>query len=186
MTRNSRSNFYYAFLFMPKARRRAIYNVYAYCRLIDDIVDGAESVANKERALRDWRRDGRSALLATVVSTWGSSPRPVGSQLAIRDDGRLIGSVSGGCIEDDLIYRYSQAYAGKGHEARMPEGPPSTTHSPDATEKETLATTGRTSPPRRCMVKLLATSETISGVGMMVSFRDVRQTWRIEETRSWV
>lgn len=58
------------------------------------------------RALRDWRRDGRSALLATVVSTWGSSPRPVGSQLAIRDDGRLIGSVSGGCIEDDLLFQY--------------------------------------------------------------------------------
>lgn len=57
VTRGSRSNFYYAFLFMPKARRRAIYNVYAYCRLIDDIVDGAESVENKERALRDWRRE---------------------------------------------------------------------------------------------------------------------------------
>ncbi|BEV17845.1 XdhC family protein [Herbaspirillum sp. DW155] len=67
------------------------------------------------RALRDWRREGRSALLATVVSTWGSSPRPVGSQLAIRDDGRLIGSVSGGCIEDDLLFQYlSQRPAGWG------------------------------------------------------------------------
>lgn len=57
VTRNSRSNFYYAFLFMPKARRRAIYNVYAYCRLIDDIVDGPQSVAEKERALLTWRRE---------------------------------------------------------------------------------------------------------------------------------
>lgn len=60
------------------------------------------------RALRDWRQAGRSALLATVVRTWGSSPRPVGSILALRDDGSLIGSVSGGCIEDDLIERYSR------------------------------------------------------------------------------
>ncbi|EOA03087.1 XdhC [Herbaspirillum frisingense GSF30] len=58
------------------------------------------------RALHEWRQAGRRALLATVVSTWGSSPRPVGSQLAIRDDGRLIGSVSGGCIEDDLLFQY--------------------------------------------------------------------------------
>lgn len=57
VTRGSRSNFYYAFLFMPRERRRAIYNVYAYCRLIDDVVDGPESVADKERALRDWRRE---------------------------------------------------------------------------------------------------------------------------------
>jgi phytoene synthase len=57
VTRNSRSNFYYAFLFLPKQRRRAIYNVYAYCRLIDDIVDGPESVAQKERALEEWRRE---------------------------------------------------------------------------------------------------------------------------------
>lgn len=58
------------------------------------------------RALHEWRQLGRGALLATVVSTWGSSPRPAGSQLAIRDDGRLIGSVSGGCIEDDLLFKY--------------------------------------------------------------------------------
>ncbi len=60
------------------------------------------------RALRDWRQGGHNALLATVVRTWGSSPRPVGSILALRDDGSLIGSVSGGCIEDDLIDRYAR------------------------------------------------------------------------------
>ncbi|WP_050470667.1 XdhC family protein [Herbaspirillum chlorophenolicum] len=58
------------------------------------------------RELRDWRLQGRKAMLATVVSTWGSSPRPVGSQLALRDDGRMVGSVSGGCIEDDLLFNY--------------------------------------------------------------------------------
>lgn len=62
------------------------------------------------RTLCDWRRAGRRALLATVVRTWGSSPRPIGSIMALRDDGAVHGSVSGGCIEDDLIYRYTQAY----------------------------------------------------------------------------
>ena len=63
------------------------------------------------RTLRDWRQAGQRALLATVVRTWGSSPRPVGSIMALREDGTVVGSVSGGCIEDDLIYQYTQAYA---------------------------------------------------------------------------
>ncbi len=52
-----------------------------------------------------WVAAGDKATLATVVRTWGSAPRPVGSLLAIRGDGLLAGSVSGGCIEDDLIER---------------------------------------------------------------------------------
>lgn len=60
------------------------------------------------RSLRDWRSQGTGALLATVVRTWGSSPRPVGSSLALREDGHLVGSVSGGCIEDDLIFRFGK------------------------------------------------------------------------------
>ncbi|WP_087687535.1 XdhC family protein [Pandoraea sp. PE-S2R-1] len=52
-----------------------------------------------------WLSQGRGVQLFTVVATWGSSPRPPGATLAIRDDGRLVGSVSGGCIEDDLIDR---------------------------------------------------------------------------------
>ena len=52
-----------------------------------------------------WFREGRRIAIATVVQTWGSSPRPVGSWLAIRDDGQVVGSVSGGCVEDDLIRR---------------------------------------------------------------------------------
>ncbi|WP_272938320.1 XdhC family protein, partial [Noviherbaspirillum denitrificans] len=52
-----------------------------------------------------WLAAGRRCELVTVVKTWGSSPRPEGAMLALRDDGRVIGSVSGGCIEDDLIDR---------------------------------------------------------------------------------
>jgi xanthine dehydrogenase accessory factor len=52
-----------------------------------------------------WRRSGRRAWLVTVTQTFGASPRPPGSLLAMRDDGILVGSVSGGCIEDDLVAR---------------------------------------------------------------------------------
>jgi xanthine dehydrogenase accessory factor len=52
-----------------------------------------------------WLKAGHSVAIATVVQTWGSAPRPVGSWLAIRDDGQVAGSVSGGCVEDDLISR---------------------------------------------------------------------------------
>ena len=80
------------------------------------------------RSLRDWRIQGHRALLATVVRTWGSSPRPVGSIMALCDNGSVVGSVSGGCIEDDLIYRFTQAYAQKGlptaESAQIPSGPP--------------------------------------------------------------
>ncbi|PMS22464.1 hypothetical protein C0Z18_03775 [Trinickia dabaoshanensis] len=52
-----------------------------------------------------WLAEGQRVLIATVVRTWGSSPRPEGAMLAIRGDGLVVGSVSGGCIEDDLIDR---------------------------------------------------------------------------------
>lgn len=54
---------------------------------------------------RDWRAQGRAAWLVTVIETWGSAPRPPGALLAMRDDGLVAGSVSGGCVEDDLIDR---------------------------------------------------------------------------------
>lgn len=50
-----------------------------------------------------WLAEGRKCELVTVVKTWGSSPRPEGATLALCEDGRVVGSVSGGCIEDDLI-----------------------------------------------------------------------------------
>ena len=76
------------------------------------------------RTLRDWRVAGKRALMATVVRTWGSSPRPVGSIMALCEDGSVVGSVSGGCIEDDLIYRFTQAYAAKEPGHKIPSGPP--------------------------------------------------------------
>ena len=80
------------------------------------------------RSLRDWRKSGHRALLATVVRTWGSSPRPVGSIMALCDSGSVVGSVSGGCIEDDLIDRFTKAYANKASASadlsQIPSGPP--------------------------------------------------------------
>lgn len=52
-----------------------------------------------------WKQSGHSVTLVTVVETWGSAPRPPGALLAVRDDGGVSGSVSGGCVEDDLIAR---------------------------------------------------------------------------------
>ena len=52
----------------------------------------------------EWKQAGKGVALATVVSTWGSSPRPVGSQLAIDGEGNFIGSVSGGCIEGAVVH----------------------------------------------------------------------------------
>ena len=54
---------------------------------------------------REWRAQGRAVWLVTVIETWGSAPRPPGALLAMRDDGLVVGSVSGGCVEDDLIDR---------------------------------------------------------------------------------
>jgi xanthine/CO dehydrogenase XdhC/CoxF family maturation factor len=60
----------------------------------DDVVEQAA----------DWRKSGKKVAIATVVNTWGSSPRPVGSQLAIDEDGNMTGSVSGGCIEGAVVH----------------------------------------------------------------------------------
>jgi xanthine dehydrogenase accessory factor len=61
------------------------------------------------QTLRAWQMQSRGAALATVVRTYGSSPRPAGSMVLIRDDGAVVGSVSGGCIEQDLIERVRAA-----------------------------------------------------------------------------
>jgi xanthine/CO dehydrogenase XdhC/CoxF family maturation factor len=58
-----------------------------------------------------WRKSGKGVALATVVTTWGSSPRPVGSQLAVDEAGKFVGSVSGGCIEGAVIKEAMEAIA---------------------------------------------------------------------------
>ena len=61
---------------------------------------------------RDWKEDGRKVAIATVVKTWGSSPRPVGSQLVVDDQGTMMGSVSGGCIEGAVVKEAREVMAG--------------------------------------------------------------------------
>ena len=72
---------------------------------------------NVLRSVLEWRRAGQRVVLYSVVQTWGTAPRAPGAMLALREDGVVIGSVSGGCVEDDLIARL--------HDGRMPaDGPP--------------------------------------------------------------
>jgi xanthine dehydrogenase accessory factor len=60
------------------------------------------------RTALKWQEASYQAVLVTVARTWGSSPRPPGSLLAINERGEPVGSVSGGCIEDDLIRRFQE------------------------------------------------------------------------------
>jgi len=69
------------------------------------------------RTALDWQSRGHRVVMGTVVRTWGSAPRPPGSLMIIRDDGQVAGSVSGGCIEDDLIRRVAEG----GLALRQPE-----------------------------------------------------------------
>lgn len=64
---------------------------------------GSASDIDELTRLAEWTAAGRAVALATVVSTWGSSPRPVGSHLVINDKGEFQGSVSGGCIEGAVV-----------------------------------------------------------------------------------
>jgi xanthine/CO dehydrogenase XdhC/CoxF family maturation factor len=50
-----------------------------------------------------WRESGRSVAVATVIETWGSAPRPAGSHLVVDDEGLFLGSVSGGCVESEVV-----------------------------------------------------------------------------------
>src|SRR5690348_4696196 len=69
------------------------------------------------RTAEAWRKQGRAVALGTIVKTWGSAPRPVGAMVAIRDDGQITGSVSGGCVEDDLVEKVKEKFA----RAKKPE-----------------------------------------------------------------
>ncbi len=83
--------------------------------------DRPEPPPRRERSADDvlaaaalWQDQGRRVALATVIATWGSSPRPVGSQLAVDDRGRMAGSVSGGCIEGAVAHEAQGVMAGGG------------------------------------------------------------------------
>jgi xanthine/CO dehydrogenase XdhC/CoxF family maturation factor len=65
----------------------------------------------------DWKSSGRGVAIATVVTTWGSSPRPVGSQLIVDHNGAMVGSVSGGCIEGAVVKEAMEVI--EGANARM-------------------------------------------------------------------
>lgn len=60
------------------------------------------------RLASDWSDAGHRVAIATVIGTWGSAPRPAGSQLVVREDGAFEGSVSGGCIEGEVVTRAQQ------------------------------------------------------------------------------
>jgi xanthine dehydrogenase accessory factor len=66
------------------------------------------------RQIAQWRAAGHRVVLGTITRTWGSAPRPPGSAVAVRDDGLVAGSVSGGCIEDDLIDKARQGVLAAG------------------------------------------------------------------------
>lgn len=84
--------------------------------------DALKSALNPESSLTragdvlataaEWRDAGKNVALATVVSTWGSSPRPTGSQLAVDGKGAFVGSVSGGCVEGAVVHEALDVIAG--------------------------------------------------------------------------
>lgn len=71
-----------------------------------DVTD-SDVLAAAER----WRREGRGVAIATVLETWGSAPRPVGSRLVIDAEGNFLGSVSGGCVEGAVVSEAAEVIA---------------------------------------------------------------------------
>ena len=69
------------------------------------MTDKSDDIEVLSRALA-WLQSGQRVALATVIRTWGSSPRPPGSLLAMNETGQFVGSVSGGCVEESLVARY--------------------------------------------------------------------------------
>ncbi len=91
--------------------------------------------------LAQWLQDGHRAVLLTVLSTFGGSPRPPGSLAAIRDDGMVWGSVSGGCVEDDLVAEMREGKMFAGHQRVIVR-----TFGEDAEEQGTLSSAPAATP----------------------------------------
>ncbi|SDF77405.1 predicted sulfurylase small subunit, molybdopterin cytosine dinucleotide biosynthesis [Limimonas halophila] len=75
----------------------------------DRVTDSALPEGDELATAQAWLDAGRTVARATVVSTWGSSPRPAGSQLVVDETGNMVGSVSGGCIEGAVVHEAKQA-----------------------------------------------------------------------------
>ena len=67
----------------------------------DDVLSAAQA----------WKETGRTVAIATVIDTWGSAPRPVGSHLVVDGEGAFLGSVSGGCVEGDVVAEAAEVIA---------------------------------------------------------------------------
>ena len=74
-----------------------------------------DSLDDAPRAALEWHRAGKGAALATVIETWGSAPRPRGSQLAVSGQAEIVGSVSGGCVEGAVVAEALDALADGRH-----------------------------------------------------------------------
>lgn len=66
-------------------------------------MENIKNISDELEIAEEWMKAGREVAIATVVETWGSAPRPVGSHLVIDEDGNFEGSVSGGCVEGEVI-----------------------------------------------------------------------------------
>ncbi|MGH6969844.1 MAG: XdhC family protein [Stellaceae bacterium] len=93
---------------MAKGRKSDYFSALVAARCADTLycngdIDMLSTNDDILKAAEDWRKDGRAVALATVVETWGSAPRPVGSNLVIDGEGNFLGSVSGGCVEGAVV-----------------------------------------------------------------------------------
>jgi|SRR5579871_698070 len=104
LTERSRSNFYYAFLFLPRARREALYAVYAFCRLVDDAADDARSPDEARARLAEWRRELDAAYDGTPTHPMAIALARAARAFPIRRDD--LAMIIEGCEWDATRTRY--------------------------------------------------------------------------------
>ncbi len=113
-----------------------------------------------------WLNEGSNVALVTVVETWGSAPRPVGSLLAVAEDGRFVGSVSGGCIEEHLVARIDREF---------PEKPYTTSYGVSADEARRFGL-----PCGGTMVVAVEPIRDVDGIARSVA--EIRERRRVSRT----